>query len=151
MRLPNISMSFVWIVLCCGVASLLAIIGNFSVLGLHRHPTDAFKFIPDVSLELGRKKLVQYGCGSCHVIPGIPGARGRVGPSLADISEQMFIAGKLKNSNEEMIFWIRHPQKVSPGSGMPDLNVTLQDAELMATYLYHKKTKGFFYKLRTMR
>ena len=33
--------------------------------------------------ELGRKKLAQYSCISCHVIPGVPKGEGKSAPSLA--------------------------------------------------------------------
>ena len=32
--------------------------------------------------ERGERAIMAYGCGSCHVIPGVPAAEGRVGPPL---------------------------------------------------------------------
>jgi ABC-type amino acid transport substrate-binding protein len=34
-----------------------------------------------------------YGCGDCHTIPGVTGARGRVGPTLEKFGERAIIAG----------------------------------------------------------
>ena len=83
------------------------------------------------------KKLIQaYGCGSCHVIPGIPGARNTVGPSLAEIGEQSFIAGVLQNTPDNMIRWIQDPQKVDSLSAMPNLGLTEGQARHVAAYLY---------------
>lgn len=31
----------------------------------------------------GMAAITKYGCGGCHVVPGIAGAKGVVGPSLA--------------------------------------------------------------------
>ncbi len=33
-------------------------------------------------IEAGRDAIVHYGCGACHVIPGIPNANAYVGPPL---------------------------------------------------------------------
>ena len=83
------------------------------------------------------KQLIQaYGCGSCHVIPGIAGARNTVGPSLAEIGEQSFIAGVLQNTPDNMIRWIQDPQKVDSLSAMPNLGLTEGQARHIAAYLY---------------
>lgn len=84
----------------------------------------------------GAALIVQYGCGSCHTIPGVYAADGVVGPALDDLATRSFIAGKIRNTPENLIQWIRFPQEVSPGVDMPDLGVTEADARDMATYLY---------------
>jgi cytochrome c2 len=83
----------------------------------------------------GKVALAQYACASCHVIPGIVAPPGRIGPTLVDMGDRTIVAGLLANTPEEMIAWIRHPQKVSPGSAMPDMGVSEQDARDMAAYL----------------
>jgi cytochrome c len=35
-----------------------------------------------------------------------------------------------------MVRWIRHPQQLVPGSGMPDQGVTGREARDLAAYLY---------------
>ena len=30
----------------------------------------------------GHRAMLRYGCGACHRIPGVPGARGLAGPPL---------------------------------------------------------------------
>ena len=84
----------------------------------------------------GKQIIQAYGCGSCHVIPGIAGARNTVGPSLAEIGEQSFIAGVLQNTPDNMIRWIQDPQKVDSLSAMPNLGLTEGQARDVAAYLY---------------
>ncbi len=88
--------------------------------------------------EAGREELRLYGCGACHHIPGVPGANQSVsvGPSLEHWANRYFIAGTLQNTPDELIEWIRFPQTIEPGTAMPDLDVTEQDARNMAAYLY---------------
>jgi cytochrome c len=87
------------------------------------------------SPKRGKIALEQYACASCHIIPGVIAPAGHVGPTLAGMSGRSIIAGLLANTPESMIEWIRHPQKVSPGTAMPDMGVTDQDAQDMAAYL----------------
>ena len=83
--------------------------------------------------------MLKYGCASCHVIPGVAGARGVVGPSLEGIASRVYLGGKLPNTPENMTLWVREPQKVSPGTAMPDLGVTEEDGRDMVAYLYTLK------------
>ena len=83
----------------------------------------------------GRVALHDYGCGSCHRIPGIAGANGIVGPPLADLRRQVYIAGVLPNTADNMMRWIREPQAIVPQSVMPDMQVTVEDAMSMTAYL----------------
>ena len=84
----------------------------------------------------GKQIIQAYGCGSCHAIPGIAGAKNTVGPSLAEIGEQSFIAGVLQNTPDNMIRWIQDPQKVDSLSAMPNLGLTEGQARHVAAYLY---------------
>ena len=78
----------------------------------------------------------RYGCGGCHVISGISDARGTVGPSLAGIATRAELSGGLANTPDNMVRWLRDPQGVKPGSGMPNLGVSERDGRDMAAYLY---------------
>ena len=71
------------------------------------------------SRAAGRKLLSSYGCGSCHSIPGVPGADSMAGPPLHCFYERTYIAGRLPNTWDNLIEWIQHPQKVEPGTAMP--------------------------------
>jgi mono/diheme cytochrome c family protein len=89
--------------------------------------------VPDAAR--GRRAIQQYACVTCHVIPGIVGSNAPVGPPLGGIAERAFVAGVLPNSGDAMIRWLVSPQTISPGSAMPDLGVTVQDAADIAAYL----------------
>lgn len=84
----------------------------------------------------GRQAIVAYGCGSCHVIPGVPAAEGRVGPSLADVADRAFVAGRVPNEAAALVRWIRDPRSIDSLTAMPDLGVTDGDARDIAAYLY---------------
>jgi mono/diheme cytochrome c family protein len=84
----------------------------------------------------GRIALRQYGCDTCHRIPGVVGPQARVGPPLDDVATGFYIAGVLRNTPDNLRLWIRFPQTVKPLSGMPDLGVSDKDARDIAAYLY---------------
>lgn len=83
----------------------------------------------------GRDLLRQYGCQACHRIPGVPDAVGTVGPPLDDVGARVYLAGTLPNSPANMARFIRSPEAVKPGTAMPNLNVSEQDARDMVAYL----------------
>jgi cytochrome c2 len=88
-------------------------------------------------LEMARAKtLIKENCAACHQVPGIVGADGRVGPSLADIAHQQIIAGHFANSPEALARWIEHPQRLLPGDAMPEMGLSYEQARVIATYLY---------------
>lgn len=86
--------------------------------------------------EVGRERIRQYGCGTCHTIPGVPGADAAVGPPLAGIASRMYLAGVLSNSPANLMRWIQDPPGVDSLTAMPDLGVTTPDARHIAAYLY---------------
>ena len=86
--------------------------------------------------EHGKLLLRQFGCGSCHEIPGVADAEGRVGPPLAGIGGRIYIAGVLPTTPENLAAFIRAPQRFAPRTAMPDLGVTEAHARDMAAYLY---------------
>lgn len=84
----------------------------------------------------GRLLLRQFGCGSCHLIPGVATAEGKVGPPLSGIAGRAYLGGVLPNTPENMAAFIRDPKKADPQTAMPDLQVTEQHARDMVAYLY---------------
>jgi putative membrane protein len=84
----------------------------------------------------GAQLINQYGCGSCHTIPGVRGADGLVGPPLTKFGSRSYIAGELVNSGPDLQRWIEDPQAIEPGNAMPDLGVTPEDAQDIAAYLF---------------
>ena len=88
--------------------------------------------------QRGLDAIQRYGCGACHRIDGVPGAYGKVGPTLQNIGERAYVAGKLPNTPHNLQTWIRFPQRIAPGNAMPDLAVSEIDARDIAAYLYHQ-------------
>ena len=86
--------------------------------------------------ERGNASIRKYGCGSCHTIPGVTGARSQVGPDLSGLARRVYIAGVLTNSPEHLVAWIENPQAVDDKTAMPNMGVTALDARDIAAYLY---------------
>ncbi|MGH7076933.1 MAG: c-type cytochrome [Acetobacteraceae bacterium] len=84
----------------------------------------------------GARLIVEAGCGTCHTIPGIPGARGEVGPPLNGIANRTFLAGVLPNTRQDMVLWLMAPQSVVPGNAMPDMNLSKSEARDITAYLF---------------
>ena len=87
----------------------------------------------------GAAAIDRYGCGACHVIPGISGAHGLAGPPLSGIASRIYIAGVLQNTPQNMMRWIENPPAVDEHTVMPNLGVTHKDAVDIAGYLYTLK------------
>jgi cytochrome c2 len=87
----------------------------------------------------GMADIDKYGCGGCHMIPGVEGANATVGPSLASIAGRPTLAGQLPNTPDNMRKWIQKPQSVNPKTVMPDMGVTDADARDISAYLYTLK------------
>lgn len=99
--------------------------------------------VPDGDPEQGKQALARYGCGACHTVAGVPGARGLVGPPLTGIGERAYIAGVLANTPNNMVIWIMNPQVIVPGNAMPNLDVSEADARDMVAYLYTTQAETF--------
>jgi cytochrome c1 len=84
----------------------------------------------------GKQLIAGYGCGACHMIPGVDGARGLVGPPLFYFSERTMIAGELPNTPDNLVRWIQNPRDVEPKTAMPDLGLSESQAYDIAAYLY---------------
>lgn len=126
------------LIVALGGLLLVAVAATLLARG-HEHPAPPAWQIPNSDAERGRDAIVAYGCGSCHEIQGLRSARGRVGPRLAGLVDQTFIAGRLPNTPENLVLWIRHPQQVDPHNAMPDLGVSEQEARDIAAFLYSQR------------
>jgi cytochrome c len=91
----------------------------------------------DENIAAGRSLIASYGCGSCHSIPGIPGADSMSSPPLERFYQRSYIAGRLPNTWENLTRFIQDPQQVEPGNAMPNLGITAEQAHDIAAYLYH--------------
>src|SRR6185437_2177338 len=84
----------------------------------------------------GAAIISQAQCGACHEIPSIPDAHGLVGPPLTDFGRRTMVAGMLPNTPDQLVYWLRNPQAVTPGNGMPDTHLSDRQARDVAAYLY---------------
>lgn len=84
----------------------------------------------------GKRLIRKFGCGACHLIPGIRTAQGRVGPPLLDFGDRTFIAGELPNTAANLTRWIENPPAIKPHTAMPNLGVTIDQARDMTAFLY---------------
>lgn len=91
----------------------------------------------------GKELMIQYDCGSCHSVPGIRGAEGLVGPPLILFGRRTYIAGELPNTPDNLVKWIRDPQSVEPGTAMPKLGLSEEQARDVAAYLYTLRSKSW--------
>lgn len=92
--------------------------------------------VADGDANNGKLLLRQFGCGSCHEIPGVADAMGRVGPPLKGVTARVYIAGVLPTTPDNIAAFIRAPQRYAPRTRMPDLGVTPEHARDMVAYLY---------------
>ncbi len=115
-------------VAACGGLAMLAACGDA--------PLPPHVKIPGADPERGRVLVYSYGCGVCHVIPGIRGARGTVGPPLERFAGRNIIAGFLPNAPAHLIAWIMDPPAIAPRTAMPDMDIAETEARDIASYLY---------------
>lgn len=97
--------------------------------------------------QQGVQVILQRGCGSCHTIPNIPGASGTIGPNLGphdnvpSLNQRPMIAtypnGTVPNNSvDDLAKWIQNPQALKPGTAMPTLGLSQDEATAAAAYLY---------------
>ncbi|MGE3291121.1 MAG: cytochrome c family protein [Geminicoccaceae bacterium] len=85
--------------------------------------------------EAGRAVISRYGCGICHIIPGVRGARGTVGPSLAGFGDRNVIAGTVPNSPAGLRHWLDDPPAIAPDTMMPPMGLDADEIANAAAYL----------------
>jgi cytochrome c1 len=112
-------------------------LGTFaSLLAACARDQDYRPQVPDADPEQGRLALQAHECGVCHVIPGVQGARGRVGPPLDAYSRRVYLAGKFPNTPRMLVQWIQDAPSLAPQTAMPAIAMTEAQARNMAAYLY---------------
>ncbi|KRB86570.1 hypothetical protein ASE00_07730 [Sphingomonas sp. Root710] len=80
--------------------------------------------------------IAREACGSCHLIPGIEGADGMAGPSLAHFASRQMIVGVLANSPGNLEHYLKSPASIVTTNAMPDQHLTDEQARNIAAYLY---------------
>jgi cytochrome c1 len=84
----------------------------------------------------GKAALAHKPCGRCHQIPGVAGARGKVGPPLTAFAGRVYIAGRLNNNPDNLVRWLLDPQSVDAETAMPPTGLSDRQARDIAAYLY---------------
>jgi cytochrome c len=111
---------------------------NLFLAGCDMPPRESLPNLPG-NPKSGMVLIKQYGCGGCHLIPGIAEAKGNVGPPLMHVGTRSYLAGFINNSPENMARWIQDPQRALPGNAMPRMGVTAQESQDMTAFLYTLK------------
>jgi cytochrome c2 len=85
----------------------------------------------------GQQLIASKPCVGCHTIPGIPGANGTIGPNLAGVASRTKIAGgAVANTGpDDLKAWIMDPPAKKPGTLMPNLGLTDDEATKIVAYL----------------
>ncbi|HEY7384201.1 MAG TPA: c-type cytochrome [Beijerinckiaceae bacterium] len=86
--------------------------------------------------ERGRALIRAYGCGTCHSIDGVRGARGTVGPPLNAFAQRSVVAGILPNTPRVLVSWLMDPPALDPRTAMPAMGLDGRQARDVAAYLY---------------
>jgi cytochrome c2 len=86
----------------------------------------------------GKQLIGQYGCTTCHIVPGIDGT-GMIGPSLEHVATRPVIAQKIPNTPQNMSGYIQNPLASNPQNEMPNLGVKPDEARDITAYLYTLK------------
>ena len=118
---------------------LLAALGCLATFGCQPSASaPAAQQVQDGNASVGRAIVASgaHGCTGCHAIPGIRFPRGLVGPPLAGVARRAFIAGQLPNQPSTLIAFLQDPPALVPGTGMPDVRVSLEEARHIAAFLY---------------
>jgi cytochrome c len=85
----------------------------------------------------GAQIIATKPCVGCHTIPGIPGATGTVGPNLSGVASRTKIAGGAVNNTgpDDLQKWILNPPALKPGTLMPNVGLTDDEATKIVAYL----------------
>ena len=121
------------------LARLLPALGLVALTACGNHADEEAAALTGGNPDRGPDLIRHYGCSTCHTIPGVPGADAQVGPSLDKLVKRVYIAGKLDNSPENLMAWIRNAPGVDPKTAMPNMGVTEADARDISSYLYTLK------------
>jgi len=119
-----------------GFAVLAVVVAVVVVSATVSEPLTRPDVVPWGDPERGQELMAEVGCNACHTVPGVQGADATVGPPLTRWSERVYIAGTLTNDPQNLLRWILDPDAIEPGTAMPDLGLTVQQAQNIVAYLF---------------
>ena len=138
--MPEIARAKLALRLAAGLAAVAAVlaVSELVVQGSRwqRRTVDEAAALTGGDPGRGLAVIGRVGCGACHEIPGVPGASGRVGPSLAGFGARAYVGGVAANQPEHLVRWLENPRDLSPRSAMPALGLSAGEARDIAAYLY---------------
>jgi cytochrome c len=114
----------------------LALLSLLVLGGCERRHDRAMYMVAGADATRGPGLIRSYGCHSCHVVPGVTGADGLVGPPLTHWSRRTFIAGELPNTPANLVAFLLDPRAFRPNTAMPATGLSREDASDIAAYLY---------------
>jgi cytochrome c oxidase subunit 2 len=83
----------------------------------------------------GQRIFERTACINCHTVAGTP-ANGTDGPDLTHLmSRQTIAAGAVSNTPGNLVAWVYNPAVIKPGSKMPSMGLSIQEAAAVAAYL----------------
>ncbi len=84
--------------------------------------------------------IAEKACIGCHVIPGVPGAVGTVGPSLAGLmSRDKIAAGLLDNTEENLRKWLADPRAIKANTLMVTPPLSPEEVDTLVEFLMDLK------------
>ncbi|MDV3258523.1 MAG: c-type cytochrome [Sphingomonas sp.] len=104
--------------------------------GACKPPPERRQSMPMADAGRGKAAIERLGCASCHSIEGIGWPRGTVGPAIVGMNGRSMIAGRIPNRPDQLALFVRDAPRLVPGTAMPAISMSDQDARDIAAYLY---------------
>lgn len=117
-------------------ARILAALGLCFLAGCGRSEPPAHLRIAGADPARGLDVVQSFGCATCHAIPDVRSPRGIVGPPLDAYAQRTLLAGRLANTPAILVPFLIDPPALLPGTGMPNVGLTEEQARDVAAYLY---------------
>lgn len=113
-----------------------AALGSFLLVAACEAEVPAEHQIAGADPRAGAVLIAQFGCGACHRVPGIRGAKGAVGPPLDGFGRRGYVAGRIPNVPDGLVRWLVDPKAIDPETVMPRVGLDDAQARHVAAYLY---------------
>jgi cytochrome c len=132
------------VVLTIGIAALLVTMNPSFASGTSSGTANQLAAVaaaaalePGSPAAMGQQIIAAKPCVGCHTIPGIPAATGTIGPNLGGVASRSKIAGGVvpNNGPDDLKAWILNPPALKPGTAMPNLGLTDDEATNIVAYL----------------